>query len=187
MPAARLTWRRGTLNHPTIGWFPTAANRPGREGNVTRWTQIGRRNHGRPRDCRVARNDRPMEPTACGAAWCHPGKAPENHRKSHWALCDKPGLDASISTNRPPFAKPAREGESVPPVPWHLTPRARKPAIRQRACRPIRGAFPLCLNGGCHGAIHIIPLAPGRSGRGCVRASCHRARLRPPRWRSLST
>ncbi len=82
---------------------------------MTGWTQPGRLHHSRPRDCRAVRVFHPASDALCRLpAWCRRMKR-GRRRKSHWKCRhDQPGLDASLSTNRPPLHVRSREGEEEP-------------------------------------------------------------------------
>ena len=73
------------------------------------------------------------------------------------------GLDASLSTNRPPFASVIREGEHVPPafLPSTASQETCRAGRDAHQARPISGNQPRCQHGGCHGNDRIGPSGLG--------------------------
>jgi len=100
------------------------------------WTQFGRLDRSRPRDCRVARLSHP----AIASRWSMPGMVQGrpsmgNHWKSHWSGdCAEPRLDAScLRIVRRRSRRKLREGEG----------QAVAPDLRVRCCSHEPGDLPV--------------------------------------------
>lgn len=186
-----------------IGWFPGPETDRGVNGNVTRRTQSGRCNHGRPRDCRVAREARPDGRICAERGNGAVARAREDQP-------EKPLGGIAISRGGTPLSlRIVRLFAMLEPGKARVTRRrferrtlrARRPASRCKGISPDLGRFPRCLHGGCHGCfvyVFYYPFGKRSSRRRCLRSparclpgvrrrSCEfrRAARHGPRYASL--
>ena len=118
----------------------------GSKGNVTGRTHPGRSYHSRPRDCRTVRVFRPGFGRDGGCpAMVRAALSPKTAEKPLAWQHDLPGLDASSSTNRPPFHVdlPGRRERSVASDGDDENRSGRRTAtVSQETCHPCRAKSP---------------------------------------------